>query len=77
MYTELFHLLDAVAMVQGHAGEAITRYTACCDTTALTYYYTTCENRRITAVRLRPELLESGKIISYPLRQKQDILPEA
>ena len=75
--TELFHLLDAVAMVQGHAGEAITRYTACCDTTALTYYYTTYENRRITAVRLRPEILESGKIISYPLRQKQDILPEA
>ena len=53
------------------------RYTACCDTTALTYYYTTYENRRITAVRLRPELLESGKIISYPLRQKQDILSEA
>ena len=75
--TELFHLLSAVAMVQGHAGEAITRYTACCDTAALTYYYTTYENNRITSVRLRPEHLEAGKLISYPLRHKQDILTEA
>ena len=75
--TELFHLLDAVAMVQGHTGEAITRYTACCDTASLTYYYSTYENRRITTVRLRPEYLEAGKLISYPLRHKRDILTEA
>lgn len=75
--TELFHLLDAVAMVQGHTSEAITRYTACCDAEARTYYYTTYENRRITAVHLRPEHVEAGKLIFYPLRQKQDILTEA
>ena len=72
--TELFHLLGAVSMVQGHEGDAVTRYSACCDIASLVYYYTTYENRRITSVRLKPEYLEAGELISYPLRKNQDIL---
>lgn len=75
--TELFHLLNAVAMAHGHAGDAVTQYTACCDTKERTYYYTTYQNHRITAVHLRPEHLEAGNLITYPLRQTQDILSEA
>lgn len=75
--TRMFHMLGTVEMPKVCGQDAFTRYTACCDAEARTYYYTTYENRRITAVHLRPEHVEAGKLISYPLRQKQDILTEA
>ena len=75
--TQMFHMLGSVEMTKVCDRDAITRYTACCDAEARTYYYTTYENRRITAVPLRAEQLEAGRLISYPLRQRQDILTEA
>jgi len=75
--TELFHMLGSVAMTKVCDRDEFTRYTACCDAETCTYYYTTYENRRLTGVRLQPEHLETGELISYPLRQKQDILTEA
>ena len=75
--TRMFHMLGTVEMPKVCGQDAITRYTACCDAEARTYYYTTYENRRITAVPLRAEQLEAGRLISYPLRQRQDILTEA
>lgn len=74
--TQMFHMLGAVEMPKVIEQDAFTRYTACCDAEARTYYYTTYGNRRITAVPLRAEHLDAGTPISYPLRQRQDILSE-
>ena len=37
------------------------------------YYYTTYENRQITAVDLHKEDLEGNALVSYPLIQEQQI----
>lgn len=74
---QFFHLLGAVEMVRGcvkqEEGESITVYSACCNQDRGIYYYTTYENRRITAVDLHREDLEGCDLISYPLQERQDI----
>ena len=55
--SSFFHLMDTVAVPKGVAlsqeGEPIfTRYTCCCDPARGNYYYTTYEDRRISAVAL-------------------------
>lgn len=51
----------------------ITLYSSCCNTTQGIYYYKTFHNNQITAVSLRKENLNSDRLISYPLQNKQQI----
>ena len=77
--TQFFHIMATVAMPRGairvrnHQDE-ITRYTSCCDASSGIYYYTTYENNRIQAVKMRSENLSGNRLICYPLHEQQDIL---
>ncbi|MBE6939569.1 MAG: choloylglycine hydrolase family protein [Ruminococcaceae bacterium] len=76
---QFFHLLGTVerprGCVQLEGGrQDITVYSSCCNQDRGIYYYTTYENRRITAVDLHGEELEGDGVVSYPLRTEQDIL---
>lgn len=71
-----FHILDSVAMPCGCVlvgeGEAeFTRYSCCCNTTKGIYYYTTYQNRAITAVDMHRENLEGRLPMAYPLKTEQ------
>lgn len=75
--SQFFHLLDAVAMVRGSVkvdGKCeITRYSSCISAERGIYFYTTYENRGITAVDLWHEDLEGSELIEYPLQTRQTI----
>lgn len=73
---QLFHILTAVEQQRGcvylgNGAYELTRYTACCNASRGIYYYTTYENRQITAVDMHREDLERRDLISYPLLQHQ------
>ena len=74
---QFFHILDAVAQVRGCARVGkdfeITLYSSCCNTDKGVYYYTTYENRQITAISMMSENLEGGKVISYPILRTAQI----
>ena len=72
--SQLFHILNNVAQPKG--GER-TVYTACCDLSRGIYFYTTYENSRPTAVALTPERLDGGGLLTWPMREKPDILWES
>ena len=77
--SQFFHLLDSVAMPRGAVDmgggkHEITVY-SCCFADGV-YYYTTYENRRITAVDLFAADLDGGELVSYPLRKEQDVFRE-
>ena len=76
--TQFFHILDSVAQQRGvtHVKDQkyeITRYTSCCNTDTLTYYYTTYENRQISAVNLYAQDRHGKELLSYPLLNEQNI----
>ena len=75
--SQFFHLLGSVEQQRGaviHNGEyEITYYSSCCNTDKGIYYYTTYDNRQITAVDLYREDLERNDLISYPLLLSQQI----
>lgn len=76
--TQFFHILETVSQAQGccqmtDGGYEKTVYTSCCDCDKGIYYYTTYENRQITAVDLHGETLDSANLVSYPLVQTQQI----
>ncbi len=78
---QFFRILDSVSMPHGcveiHPGEfEITRYSSCCNTSKGIYYYTTYENKQITAVDMHKENLEENRAISYPLLTSPNILPQ-
>ena len=75
---QFFHILGSVAQTRGcaRAGEdgwETTVYSSCCNADRGIYYYTTYENRRITAVDLYREDLDGREPVSYPLVCGQDI----
>jgi len=75
---QFFHILGAVEQSKGctDVGEQeyeYTVYTSCCNGDKGIYYYTTYENRQITAVDLHREDLEGRDLISYPLIRTQNI----
>ncbi len=75
---QLFHILDAVAQVRGatrvdEAKYEITVYSACCNCDKGIYYYTTYENRQITAVDMNRENLDIHSLVSYPLCREEQI----
>ena len=69
-----FHLMDTVAQVKGlaraGAGFEYTVYTCCYSAGRGTYYYTTWEDRRITAVSLSDCPGEGGEVARFPLRRE-------
>lgn len=77
--SQFFHLLDFVAVPRGTVRLEngvchITRYSACCNLDKGIYYYTTYENRQITAVDLRREDLEGSCPVAYPLVTGEQII---
>ena len=74
---QFFHILDAVAQTRGCARVGndfeITLYSSCCNTDKGIYYYTTYENRQITAISMMSENLEGSKVISYPILRTEQI----
>lgn len=76
--SRLFHVLGTAEQVRGccelENGECeYTLYTSAYDGERGIYYFTTYENRRICAVDLRRENLDSKKIKVYPMYANQDI----
>ncbi len=78
--SQFFHILGAVEQQRGCARVGddfeITVYTSCCDTDKGIYYYTTYENRSITAVDMHREKLDSDRLASYPLQNTLQIFPQ-
>ena len=75
--SQFFHILSAVEQQRGcvkvNGKYEITLYSSCCNTDKGIYYYTTYENRQITAVHLMNENLDADKVITYPLITRQQI----
>lgn len=76
--SQFFHILGAVEQQRGccEVGDGkyeITIYTSCCNADKGIYYYTTYENRQITAVDMRKEDLEGNQLIKYPLIEGEQI----
>lgn len=74
---QFFHILTSVEQQRGcvSVGDKyeITLYSSCCNTDKGIYYYTTYDNRQITAVHLHHENLDSNKLLLYPLIKKQQM----
>ncbi len=77
---QFFHILGAVEQQRGcvrlDGGDEITVYTSCCNADKGVYYYTTYSNRRINRVDMHKTDLESGELVSYPLRSEEDIFDQ-
>lgn len=76
---QFFHILGAVEQVKGCCrlsdGQLErTLYTCCCNASRGIYYYTTYENRQITAIEMAREDLDGSELVRYPLLTQQQIL---
>lgn len=76
--SQFFHILGAVDQQRGCAKMPdgryeITLYTSCINTDRGIYYYTTYDNRGISAVDMYRCDLDSTRLFQYPLNKKQDI----
>ena len=76
--SQLFHILGSVEQQRGCCrldGDKyeITLYSSCCNADRGIYYYTTYDNRQITAVDMHREDLDGSALSSYPLIQGQQI----
>lgn len=69
--SQFFHILTSVEQQKGctRVGDKFeyTLYSSCCDMENLIYYYTTYENRTISAVHLNRENLDGNSLVTYPL----------
>lgn len=75
---QFFHILGSVEQQSGccelEGGEyEKTLYTSCCNTTRGIYYYTTYENRQITAVDMYKEDINGKVLRRYPLINQEQI----
>ena len=69
---QFFHILGSVEQQRGccevdDGKFEVTIYTSCCNASRGIYYYTTYENRQITAVDMHREDLDGSELIRYPL----------
>lgn len=76
--TQVFHMLDALAMVRGSVRTAegswdMTTYACCMDAQRGLYYYKTYENNRLQAVSLREENLDGKELVCYELENTQQV----
>ncbi|MBR5203285.1 MAG: choloylglycine hydrolase [Clostridia bacterium] len=75
--SQFFHILGTVSQTRGtvrvNNGFVTTIYTSCCNTNRGIYYYTTYENRQITAINMYNENLDTSELLIYNLVSKQQI----
>lgn len=76
--SQFFHILGSVEQQRGcvlleDGLYELTVYSSCCNADKGIYYYTTYENRQITAIDMHKENLNYEKLITYPLIKKQQI----
>ena len=76
--SQFFHLLGSVEQQRGccrleNGQYEITLYSSCCNADQGIYYYTTYENRQITAVDMHRTDLDETALAIYPLKDKQRI----
>ncbi|MBE7057062.1 MAG: linear amide C-N hydrolase [Ruminococcaceae bacterium] len=75
--TQFFHIMDTVSQVEGinvkNGKYVTTRYTSCMNQHKGIYYYTTYENRQISAVDINKTKPDSKTLITFPLVNKQQI----
>ena len=78
--TQFFHILGSVTQQEGCVrvgdGYEKTVYSSCCNTDKGIYYYTTYENRQITAVKLADTDPDGRSITGIPLIRTQQIRQE-
>lgn len=77
--SQFFHILNAVNQPRGcnelESGKCeVTFYTSCCNTSRGIYYYTTYENRQISAVDLHHCDLSGTTPLTFPFLSTQHIL---
>lgn len=75
---QFFHMLGSVEQVRGcceveNGAYEMTIYTACYNTTQGIYYYTTYQNRQISAVSLYHADLEGSELVCYPMENQENI----
>lgn len=74
---QFFHILSYVEQVLGCVktknGNECTIYSSCCDTDNGIYYYSTYHNRRICAIDMHKENLNSDYLIPYDMIKNQMI----
>mgnify|MGYP001033961546 CR=1 FL=1 len=76
--SQFFHILGAVEQQRGCCEVADgqyerTIYTSCCNAHSGVYYYSTYDNRCLTAVDLHRENLDGSALIAYPLITEQHL----
>lgn len=76
--SQFFHILGSVEQTRGccrleNGTYEVTLYTSCCNTDRGIYYYTSYDNRQITAVDLYRENLDSAALARYPLAKTGEI----
>ena len=76
--SQFFHILTSVSQQKGCVRLKddeleMTIYISCCNTQKGIYYYTTYDNRQISAVDMYKENLFSDTLIFYPMIQEQQI----
>lgn len=76
--TQFFHILDSVAMVKGatltdDGKYDFTLYSCCINADKGIFYYTTYNNRQITAISLHGADLSADTLAVYPLNDAQRI----
>ena len=77
---QFFHILDTVIQPRGccavEDGWEITYYASCCNIDHGIYYYTTYQNRQITAVDMHREDLDGSNLVRCPLIRDEQIHPQ-
>lgn len=75
--SQFFHILSSVEQQKGCVlvddKYEYTMYSSCCNTDKGIYYYTTYENRQITAVDMHRENLDGKELVTYPLIKEEQI----
>ena len=76
--SQFFHILGAVEQVRGccevePGKHEITIYTSCCSAQRGIYYYTTYENRRISAVDMHRCNLDAAALVRFAPRTEEDV----
>ena len=76
--SQFFHILGSVNLPRGccqvdEGKFEITRYTSCCSADRGIYYYTTYDNRQLTAVDMHRADLEADRLLRYPLIREEQV----
>lgn len=74
--SQFFHILTSVEQQRGcceveHGKYEITVYSCCCNADRGIYYYTTYDNRSISAVDMHSENLDGSELVCYKLNCRQ------